>query len=103
MEHVFRCLEVVPCGGHVGATSTPSSTGSGTCKRFSSGPSATWQRMGPAKNVVANMASDVACVVILRGICTARDVGCHVIKLLDNMRVQSVFIMMSRATHVCSH
>jgi hypothetical protein len=60
----------------------------------------------PPKTLVATVACDVASDVAATWHPTwnmyGHDVSRHVIILWDSMRVHSVFVVMSRATHVCS-
>jgi hypothetical protein len=51
VKHALGCLELVPCGGHVGAASTTFSTGSATCKQCPCGPLVMWQRMWSRQNL----------------------------------------------------
>ena len=110
------CVWVVGLGAmwaprwcHVGAPLAPSSTGSATWKWFSSARKVMWQGRVPAKIIRCHGGIWLGHGGIwhlhggiLRGCCQGDDVGCHVNKLLGNLEFVGVFILMSRATHVCS-
>ena len=101
VKHAFGCLEVVPCGSHVGATSAPSWTGSATCPRFSSGPLLMWQMMGSRQNQLWPRWHLTWPQQNLRGWCVGDDVACHVNKLFGGLGFKSVFALMSTTTHGC--